>query len=98
MDEEGKALWGKVGGVLKGSEERKAAQVREWMDPCLARESCSMESVINVMAVAVACLNKDPSKRPSMVDIVYALSKSNDLFFDVSDEGLSSSSGPVTAR
>nr|GMD69816.1 serine/threonine receptor-like kinase NFP [Ipomoea batatas] len=99
MDGEGRALWGKVAGagVLKGSEERKAAQVREWMDPCLGRESCSMESVINVMAVAVACLNKDPSKRPTMVDIVYALSKSNDLFFDVSDDGLSSS-GPVTAR
>nr|GLL41128.1 serine/threonine receptor-like kinase NFP [Ipomoea trifida] len=99
MDGEGRALWGKVtgAGVLKGSEEMKAAQVREWMDPCLGRESCSMESVINVMAVAVACLNKDPSKRPTMVDIVYALSKSNDLFFDVSDDGLSST-GPVTAR
>ncbi|XP_019191361.1 PREDICTED: serine/threonine receptor-like kinase NFP [Ipomoea nil] len=99
MDADGRALWGKAlagPGAAKGSEERKAAQVREWMDPCLARESCSMESVSNVMAVAVACLNKDPSKRPTMVDIVYALSKSNDLFFDVSDDGLSS--GPVTAR
>ncbi|CAH9104963.1 unnamed protein product [Cuscuta europaea] len=94
IDEEGRVLWVKAQDVLKGSEE---AKVKEWMDPSLASESFSMESVINVMSVAVACLNRDPSKRPSMVDIVYALCKSNDLFFDVSSGGISPGRA-VTAR
>ncbi|CAH9145781.1 unnamed protein product [Cuscuta epithymum] len=96
IDEEGRVLWVKAQDVLKGSEEAKMERVKEWMDPSLASESFSMDSVINVMSVAVACLNKDPSKRPSMVDIVYALCKSNDLFFDVSSGGISP--GRVTAR
>ncbi|CAH9138584.1 unnamed protein product [Cuscuta epithymum] len=96
IDEEGRVLWVKAVDVLKGNEEAKVEKVKEWMDPSLASESFSMESVINVMSVAVACLNRDPSKRPSMVDIVYVLCKSNDLFFDVSRGGISP--GQVTAR
>ncbi|XVE65923.1 hypothetical protein DITRI_Ditri08aG0038600 [Diplodiscus trichospermus] len=96
IDEEGKLLWASVDGILNGNEERKVQKVKEWMDQRLLEESCSMESVINVMAVAIACLNKIPTKRPSMVDIVYALSKSDDLFFDVSEDGLSAP--PVVAR
>lgn len=96
-EEEGKLLWASVSGILDGNEERKVRKVREWMDGSLLEESCSMESVMSVMAVAIACLNKDPTKRPSMVDIVYALSKSgDDLFFDVSEDGLSAP--PVVAR
>ncbi|KAL0388496.1 UNVERIFIED_CONTAM: hypothetical protein Sradi_2731400 [Sesamum radiatum] len=48
-----------------------------------------MESVSSVVSVALACLNRDPARRPSMVEIVYALSKSDDLFFDVSEDGFS---------
>ncbi|XVF66568.1 hypothetical protein PTKIN_Ptkin10aG0047600 [Pterospermum kingtungense] len=96
IDEEGKLLWASVSGILDGNEERKVRKVEEWMDGRLLEESCSMESVMNVMAVAIACLNKNPTKRPSMVDIVYALSKSEDLFFDVSEDGLSAP--PVVAR
>ncbi|XVF28729.1 hypothetical protein REPUB_Repub15cG0054900 [Reevesia pubescens] len=96
IDEEGRLLWASVNGILDGNEDRKVKKVKEWMEGRLLEESCSMESVLSVMAVAIACLNRDPTKRPSMVDIVYALSKSDDLFFDVSEDGLSAS--PVVAR
>ncbi|XP_022760215.1 serine/threonine receptor-like kinase NFP [Durio zibethinus] len=96
IDEEGKLLWASVSGILDENEERKVKKLKAWMDGRLLEESCSMESVMNVMAVAIACLNKNPTKRPSMVDIVYALSKSEDLFFDVSEDGLSAS--PLVAR
>lgn len=89
VDEEGKVLWTSVHGILDGKDERRMKRLGEWMDSNLLNEPCSMDSVMSVMAVAVACLHKDPSKRPSMVDIVYALSKSDDLFFDVSEDGLS---------
>lgn len=90
LDEEGHVLWSSASGVMDGKEERKLRKIREWMDECLLRESCTLESVSSVMAVALACLHKDPARRPSMVEIVYALSKSDDLFFDVSeDNGLS---------
>ncbi|KAB5537916.1 hypothetical protein DKX38_015449 [Salix brachista] len=35
------------------------------------------------------CLHRDPSKRPSMVNIVYALCKTDDSFFDISEDVLS---------
>lgn len=88
-DEEGNVLWTSVKGILDGKDERRMKRLREWMDSNLLNESCSMDNVMSVMAVAVACLHKDPSKRPSMVEIVYALSKSDELFFDVSEDGLS---------
>lgn len=89
IDEEGKVLWAKVDGLLEGTEDRKVKKMREWMDEYLLRETVSMEGVMNVTTVAIACLSRDPSKRPSMVDIVYALCKSDDAFSDVSDERLS---------
>lgn len=96
IDDEGKVLWAKIGDFSEGSEERKVRKLQEWMDESLLREEFTMESVVNVMGVAVSCLNKDPSRRPGMVEIVYALSKSIDLFSDVSEEGLSPRQ--VTAR
>ncbi|XP_073118909.1 serine/threonine receptor-like kinase NFP [Henckelia pumila] len=89
VDEEGKVLWASVDGILDGKEERKLMRLRAWMEDRLVDESCSMESVMGAMVVAVACLNRDPARRPSMVEIVYALSKSDDLVFDVSEDGLS---------
>lgn len=89
IDEEGKVLWGKVGGILEGKEEQKLKRLKGWMDEYLLGETLSMGSVMNVMNLAIACLNKDPSRRPSMVDVVYALCKSDDLFFDLSEDGLS---------
>lgn len=89
IDEEGKVLWAKVSGILDGREDEKVKRVKKLMDDALVRDSCSMESVMNVVAVAIACLHRDPLRRPSMVDIVYALCKSDDLFFDISEDGLS---------
>ncbi|TQD90376.1 hypothetical protein C1H46_024078 [Malus baccata] len=96
IDEDGNVLWTSAGRILEGNEEEKARKLREWVDNELFLESCSIESILNVVTVAIACLHKDPSKRPTMVDIVYALSKSDDLFFDISDNG--SSAPPVRAR
>lgn len=96
IDEAGNALWASAGRILQGSEEEKANKLKQWVDKELFLESCSMDSIMNVATVAIACLHKDPSKRPSMVDIVYALCKSDDLFFDISDDG--SSAPPVRAR
>lgn len=94
---DGKVLWASVLGLVDEDEvEKKAKKVREWMDPVLLKESsCSMESVMSVMNVAVACVSKDASKRPKMGDIVYALSKSDDLFYDTSDNGVED---PIAAR
>ncbi|KAF2297142.1 hypothetical protein GH714_018078 [Hevea brasiliensis] len=96
IDEEGKLLWAKANTVWDGSVEKKEKRSKEWMDDVLSEESCSKESVMNVMSVAAACLHRDPSKRPSMMDIVYALCKNDDLFFDLSEDGLSEPQ--VTAR
>ena len=89
VDEDGRVLWMKANGILDGKDENvKAKRVKDWMDEDLLRESFSMDNVMNVMAVATACTHRDPSKRPSMVDIVYALCKCEDFFFDVSEDGL----------
>ncbi|KAF3973606.1 hypothetical protein CMV_002977 [Castanea mollissima] len=89
LDEEGNVLWAKTSGILDGNEERKVKRVKQWMDEVLVRESCSMDSLMNVMSIAIACLHRDPTKRPSMVDVVYALCKSDDFGFEISDDGLS---------
>ncbi|EXC04576.1 Proline-rich receptor-like protein kinase PERK9 [Morus notabilis] len=91
IDEEGNVLWAGAGRVLEGNEEEKVKKLKDWMDHNFLEESYSMDSMMGVMAVAVACLHRDPSKRPSMVDIVYALCKSDDLFYDISDDTLSGS-------
>ncbi|KAK6929878.1 Protein kinase domain, partial [Dillenia turbinata] len=84
--DEGRVLWASANGVMEGSEEEKMRRLKGWMDEAVVSESSSsMQSVMTVMAVAVACIQKDPSRRPSMVDIVYALCKSDDIFFDISD-------------
>ncbi|XP_062108217.1 serine/threonine receptor-like kinase NFP [Humulus lupulus] len=91
IDDEGNVLWARAAQILEGNEEHKANKLHSWMDEALSEESYSMESMMSIMSVAVACLHKDPSKRPSMVDIVYALCKSDDLFYDISDDALSGS-------
>ncbi|KAH7522216.1 hypothetical protein FEM48_Zijuj07G0114900 [Ziziphus jujuba var. spinosa] len=96
IDENGNVLWTSAGKVLEGNEEDKAKKLKGWVDNSFFHETFSMESLMNVMTLAVACVNRDPSKRPSMVDIVYALCKSEDLFFDISDDTLSDPS--VLAR
>lgn len=87
IDERGNVLWASADRVLVDG--KQLTKLREWMDESLLKESCTMESVSSVVSVALACLNKDPARRPSMVEIVYALSKSDDFFFDVSEDGFS---------
>ncbi|KAL7609399.1 serine/threonine receptor-like kinase NFP [Lactuca sativa] len=86
---DGKALWVEVHENFNGKEDKHIHNLKGFMDDVLLKESCSIDSVMNVMSIAIACLHRDPSKRPSMVDIVYALCKSDDLFFDISQDGLS---------
>ncbi|PIA31553.1 hypothetical protein AQUCO_04900093v1, partial [Aquilegia coerulea] len=96
ISEEGKVLWFNVDKILEGGEEIKQLRLKQWMDEVLIDENCSLEGVMNVMTVAIACLQNDPSRRPSMVDIVYTLCKSDELYFDFSEDGLSVT--PVSAR
>ncbi|TVU28004.1 hypothetical protein EJB05_19510, partial [Eragrostis curvula] len=75
------------------------ARVAAWMDPVLAEQTCPPGSVASVVGVARACLHRDPSKRPSMVDVAYTLSKADEHFADYSGESLPvDSSGEVAAR
>ncbi|KAK9287797.1 hypothetical protein L1049_016237 [Liquidambar formosana] len=96
IDEEGKVLWAKTNGILEGREERKTKKLKEWMDEVLVEDSCSMDSILNVMTLAIACVHKEPTKRPSMVDIVYTLCKSDEMFYDISEDGIPPS--PLIAR
>ncbi|EPS63752.1 hypothetical protein M569_11034, partial [Genlisea aurea] len=90
LDGEGNALWLSAGGLLKGGGSSATKRVREWVDQSVLKdETVSFESVMRVVGVAVACLGKDPAMRPSMIEIVYALSKSDSQSFDMSETGLS---------
>ncbi|KAI3804258.1 hypothetical protein L1987_25673 [Smallanthus sonchifolius] len=89
VDEEGKALWVDVYANFNGNEEKHKHMLKGFVDDVILRESCSMDDVMNVMSIAIACLHRDPSRRPSMVDIVYGLCKSDDLFTDLSEDGFS---------
>lgn len=85
--------------VFRGREERLEARAAAWMDPVLAEQSCPPGSVATVMSVARACLQRDPSKRPSMVDVAYTLSRAEEYFADYSGESVSvSGSGEIAAR
>ncbi|TKY53806.1 LYK5 protein [Spatholobus suberectus] len=91
IDEEGSLLWASAIKTFEvNNEQEKARRLKEWLDKDILRETCSMESLMGVLTVAIACLHRDPSKRPSIMDIVYALSKSEDMGFEISDEGIDS--------
>ncbi|OWM87841.1 hypothetical protein CDL15_Pgr019425 [Punica granatum] len=97
IDEDGRVMWASAVEKFEGvREDQKLRKVRDWVDKTLVADTISAESVVSVLNVAIGCLNKDPSKRPSMVDIVYALSKSDDVFCDTSEDGLSPQ--PLSAR
>lgn len=95
-EEEGGVLWMRAGGFLERKEKEKLDWLRNWIDEALLEQSCPMESLMDVMNVAASCLQKVPSKRPSMVEVVYALSKSDEAVFDFSDDALSAT--PLAAR
>ncbi|KAI3703273.1 hypothetical protein L1987_73223 [Smallanthus sonchifolius] len=90
VNEEGKALWVEVYKNFNGKDEKLKCKLEGFIDDDVLREPCSITSVMNVMSIAIASLHRDPSRRPSMVDIVYVLCKSDDLFTDLSEDGFSS--------
>ncbi|CAN0887159.1 Serine/threonine receptor-like kinase NFP [Linum grandiflorum] len=93
-DEEGNVLWEEADEIAMDG------NVRSWVDETLMKEEelCPIESIVNVMTVAAACVNIDPAKRPSMMDVVYALCRSDELFFDVAEDGAGLSNSKVTVR
>jgi len=99
-DEAGEPLWADAEDrVFRGRDERLEARVAAWMDPALADQTCPPGSVASVVSVARACLHRDPSKRPSMVDVAYTLSKADEHFGDYSGESVSvDGSGEIAAR
>ncbi|WVZ74186.1 hypothetical protein U9M48_022399 [Paspalum notatum var. saurae] len=99
-DESGEPLWADAEDrVFRGRDERLEARVAAWMDPALAEQTCPPGSVASVVSVARACLHKDPSKRPSMVDVAYTLSKADEHFADYSGESMSvDGSGDIAGR
>ncbi|CAL0303259.1 unnamed protein product [Lupinus luteus] len=91
IDEKGNLLWASALRTFEvDDEEEKGRKLKEWLDKDISRETCSMESLMGVLNIAIACLNKDPSKRPSIMDIVYALCKSENTGFDISYDGVDS--------
>ncbi|CAD5192493.1 serine/threonine receptor-like kinase NFP [Musa acuminata AAA Group] len=89
--ERGESLWAEAEGLLfeKSGGGGSEASIMAWMDPVLAKQSCPMESVATVMNIARDCLRRDPSKRPTMVEVAYNLSKADELFSDYSADTLS---------
>ncbi|XP_038979434.1 serine/threonine receptor-like kinase NFP [Phoenix dactylifera] len=92
VSEEGEALWVEAEVVFQRTE----ANVVAWMDPVLREQSCPIDTVVTVLNVAKACLQRDPSKRPTMVDVAYTLSKADEQFSDYSGDGLSVGSEDVS--
>ncbi|WJX17109.1 hypothetical protein P8452_07056 [Trifolium repens] len=91
IDDEGNVLWANAIKTFEvKNEQEKARRLKEWLDKAILKETCSMESLMGVLNVAIACLHRDPSKRPSIIDIVYSLSKCEESGFELSDDGFSS--------
>lgn len=91
IDDEGNVLWASAINTFDvNNEQEKVRKLMEWLDKDILKETCSMESLMGVVNVAILCLHKDLSKRPSIMDIVYALCKSEDIGFELSDEGIDS--------
>ncbi|WOK93991.1 hypothetical protein Cni_G02692 [Canna indica] len=102
VNEDGESLWSeaeRVFGSGKGEIRVEENGLLQWMDMGLVEQSCPVESVVSVMNVAMACLRRDPSKQPSMVEAMYMLSKADEHFSDYSgDHGVSVHGGDVAAR
>ncbi|WOL10617.1 hypothetical protein Cni_G19376 [Canna indica] len=90
IDALGRALWTEAEEALSGGGEGGEVErrLREWMDPVLVEQpACPLESVMAVTILARECLNRDPTKRPTMVEVTYKLSKTADeLFSDYSGD------------
>ncbi|KAJ0974448.1 hypothetical protein J5N97_016413 [Dioscorea zingiberensis] len=98
VNERGEALWMSVDKVFDKRGVKRDGELRLWMDEYLVQTCCSMEGVVTVLGIARACLNRDHSKRPSMVDVAYLLSKVEDLHSEFSGEELMVVNGEVKGR
>ncbi|CAK8570727.1 unnamed protein product [Lathyrus sativus] len=93
IDEEGNVLWASAIKTFEvKNEQEKGRRLKAWLDKAILKETCSMESLMGVLNVAIACLHRDPSKRPSIIDIVYSLTKCEENGFEISDDGFGSQS------
>ncbi|XP_077248193.1 serine/threonine receptor-like kinase NFP [Tasmannia lanceolata] len=88
VDDEGKVLWMEAERVFEGAKDKRDEMLVAMVDEALVDQSCSMDTVMNVLAIARACLKREVSKRPSMVDIFYMLCKADELYFDFSEDGI----------
>ncbi|OAY76788.1 Protein LYK5, partial [Ananas comosus] len=88
VSEDGEALWVEAEAFFGQRHGVKEARVMAWMDAALAEQSCPPESVVSIVNVARACLHKEPSKRPTMVEVAYTLSKADEMFSDFSGDSL----------
>ncbi|KAF3796713.1 LYK5 protein [Nymphaea thermarum] len=76
VGEGGKLLWIEMQGMLDNGDSDREEIVRTWLDGSLMESgACSLKSVMSVVAIAMACIQKEASARPGMGDIVYMLSK-----------------------
>ncbi|KAG6529504.1 serine/threonine receptor-like kinase NFP [Zingiber officinale] len=84
----GRALWAEAERTVFG---RGKEAVASWMDSALATSTCALDSVVAVVDLARECLRKNPTRRPSMVEVAYTLSKAEEpfAFADDSAENLS---------
>ncbi|RRT46757.1 hypothetical protein B296_00040762 [Ensete ventricosum] len=98
VNEDGEALWSEADRMFGSTAGRMEETLLQWVDAALAEQSCPIESVVTVMNVARTCLHKDPSKRPSMMDAAYMLSKADEHLSDFSIDGLSVGGGDVSGR
>ncbi|KAK8965432.1 Protein LYK5 [Platanthera guangdongensis] len=87
--EEGRALWAEAEERLYADGAVKAGKLVGWMDGALAEQSSAVEGAVAVMNIARACLQRDPGRRPGMVDVVYALAKADEASDNYSGEGMS---------
>ncbi|KAG0474392.1 hypothetical protein HPP92_014078 [Vanilla planifolia] len=102
VTEGGRPLWAEAEEGVFAGRVVEAGRLEGWMDAALAEQSFAMESVLAIMNIARVCLQRDPARRPTMVDVVYALAKtdqSSDFFSIDGVDGVSfMNDADLTAR
>ncbi|PKA60161.1 LysM domain receptor-like kinase 4 [Apostasia shenzhenica] len=92
--EGGRTLWEEAEeGVLAGGKVR-VGRMAAWMDPALAEQPVvPMDGVAAVVGIAGACLQRNPARRPTMMEVAYALARAE----EVSNFSIEETSVPVAA-
>ncbi|KMZ57251.1 hypothetical protein ZOSMA_88G00710 [Zostera marina] len=90
VSEEGVLLSAEVDMVeFEGDDAVGIEKLRSWMDPRIRSEidRLGMESVVMLIGIAKGCLQKDSGRRSGMTEVVYALSKVDDILSVASTAG-----------